>query len=268
VQFRGETLSIPLPGGGALQATLRIPDGPDREAKPFPVVMIFGGFENAGRVLELVQPDRPAILASFDYPFTPPRKLEFPASLRYLPQAKRFIHETIEGIAALKSALKRRPDVDPGKFTLVGASFGAPFVTAAAASDPEFRGVALVHGFADVVGTSVHQLMRSFGKRFGALAYPMAWTLCQAGFLYIDGPEPEVEARKLSTGQSVLMISASEDSFIPRNSSELLWSALQASRARRERLEMPGDHLQPGSEALIAKIMGHVVEWMERMGLT
>ena len=95
--------------------------------------MLFGGFQNAARVLERVQTDQPLVWATFDYPFTPPRKFRFPSSLKYAPEARAAIHGSFDGVVKLHQALKARGDVDPKRITVVGASAGAPFATVGAA---------------------------------------------------------------------------------------------------------------------------------------
>jgi dienelactone hydrolase len=111
--------------------------------------MLFGGFQGAARVLDLIDGAKlppSVLLASFDYPFKPPRRFSFPGSLQYAPDVKRMMSETVEGIVWLARELARRPDVDPNRITVIGASLGAPFVIEAAAREPLIRGVALIHG--------------------------------------------------------------------------------------------------------------------------
>jgi hypothetical protein len=82
-------------------------------------------------------------------------------------------------------------------------------------------------------------------------------------WFYLGIDEPESNARKLSARQDALMITAENDSFIPRASSDALWQALQSSEARKSRLIMPGDHLMPGSDHLIEQIMRRIQTWMD-----
>lgn len=257
---RWRTERLPL---SVAEATLRIPA--DGARGRLPALLIFGGFEEAGKVLELVHPDRPVLLASFDYPYRPPRKFEFPGSLRFAPEVKRAVHETLRGIRELQAALARRPDVDSQKISILGASFGAPF--AAQRSAPPFAGVILVHGFGDVPGTAMHQLLRSWRERFGLLAYPLAWLLTQLSWTYLQAEAPEVAVEALTSDQHVLVITAENDSFIPPASSEALWAGIKRSPALAEREIMPGDHLQPGSDELIARILHRVSGWMAAKGL-
>jgi hypothetical protein len=95
----------------------------------------------------------------------------------------------------------------------------------------------------------------------------MAWTVSWLGWRYLAAPSPEDAARSLAATQRVLLVSAEQDRFIPRQSSEVLWASIESSRARHDRLLMPGDHLQPGSDALIAEITDRVLIFMKAGGL-
>lgn len=266
IQFTVEEVSFTLQNGKTLTGRLLVPVREDKKSR-LPVLSVFGGLERAAKVLELIHPKVPVIVASFDYPFDAPRKFVFPDSLKFAPVAKQAVADMLEGISELHSALKKRDDVDASKITVVGASFGAPFALAAAADDPSISGVVIVHGFGDVPGTVQHQLLRKWIPRYGAFARPMAWFLSNVGWLYLNGPAPESSARRLTSRQRLFMIAAEEDTFIPTASTEKLWSAIESSPAQRERLLMPGDHLQPGADALIEKITSQITDWMTRAEL-
>lgn len=264
-QARGDSFKIP--GNPGLIAHIERPQFAP-PGKKLPTLLIFGGFKEASETLELLKPllrDEVA-LASFDYPFSPPRKFEFPASLKFVPEVKAMTRQTVSGIRAMYAALQTREDVDSAKIAIVGASFGAPFALEAASLEPTLSRLAIVHGFGDVPGTAMHQLLRKWQPRYGWLSYIPSWLIANLGWWYIGMQEPEESARALSENQKVLLVSAAEDSFIPREASESLWSALQESKAASERRIMPGDHLQPGSDQLIAQIMSQVVDWLDRGG--
>lgn len=267
--FTKQTLQITMPSGNPLNANLLIPRTGSSKGNTarYPVLMIFGGFEQAGAVLDLLNPKVPVIIASFDYPFQPPRKFEFPESLKFAPEAKRAIHETIDGIGQLARELRKRPDVDADRVTLIGASFGAPFALAAAAQDSQIAGLVLVHGFADVPGTIGEIVKKKWSSRLGVLAAPAAWLISQGGWMYFDAPAPEDSAKMLSKNQKVLMVVAEADTRIPKRSIEKLWRSLEQSQASRERILMPGDHLEPGATKLIAEITELVTDWMKKAAL-
>ena len=136
VTFAKQTLSIPLTlqSGLHVNAQLLLPDhhlGPTSNRIPIPAFLVFGGFQDAARILDLLAPwvDRERVaLASFDYPYTGPRKFVFPDSLSDVPKAKRMIGDTVEGIVLLYRALQTRNDIRSSEIILVGASLGAPFV--------------------------------------------------------------------------------------------------------------------------------------------
>lgn len=254
-----------------VRAEIRIP----KSDSPLPAVLVFGGFRSAARVLDVLAPglaadagDVPVILASFDYPFDPPRKLEFPGSLRYVPELKNSLKWTTEGIHQLVAVLASMPEVDAGRVSVLGASFGSLFAVQAASANPAIQGVILVHGFGDPRSNAYYLARKKFVPRYGEiLGTPLAWLLSYGGLSYLAPPDPAFHARGLKRHQSVLLVSAEDDDFIPRSSSDALWEGLRGSEAAHERIWMTGKHVQPGHTALIAEILSSVKAWMGRRGL-
>jgi hypothetical protein len=62
----------------------------------------------------------------------------------------------------------------------------------------------------------------------------------------------------------VLLIESEHDDFIPMEARLSLRDALERSPAALESGTTPGGHLQPGSDALISKILANVNDWMKR----
>ena len=266
-RFNREILSFTLPSGLGITATVMVPGPRKLEEQKLPVLLIFGGFEEAANVLDLLDPQIPAIISSFDYPFKPPRRFEFPESLAYLPRAKTAIHETIAGIEELVTQLKKRSDVDPNRITIVGASFGAPFALAAAASDPEISGVVLVHGFGDIPGTATELLKRKWKPYLGFVAQPLAWMLTYGTWLYFETPSPEDYMKKLLPSQHLLLISAENDTRLPQKAVSSLWDSAKKARAEHEQIVVAGDHLDPGGDKPIKEITGLITEWLKKTEL-
>lgn len=260
-----EKISLALDDGRVVEATLRRPD--DALPRRLPAIMLFGGFQNAARVLERVHADKPLIWATFDYPFEPPRKFRFPSSFKYAPEARAAIQGSFDGVVKLHKALKARGDVDPKRITVVGASAGAPFATVGAARS-EIPGVILVQGFGDVTSVFQNLLTRKYKKKYGDwVEWPALW-LAKWLVWYCEIPDIAAQARKLKPGQKVLMFTASQDDFIPRASSEALWTALEQSGAQRERIDLEGLHLGVGDDRhRIADILERSMKWMEQHGL-
>lgn len=260
-----EKIALPLDDGRVVQATLRRPD--DTMPRRLPAIMLFGGFQNAAKVLERVRSDRALVWATFDYPFEPPRKFQFPASLKYAPEARAAIHGSFDGVVKLHQALKARGDVDPKRITVVGASAGAPFATVGAARSG-IPGVILVQGFGDVTAVFQNLLTRKYRAKWGDWVDTPALWLARLLVWYCEIPDVAAHARQLRAGQKALMFTAAQDDFIPRASSEALWTALEASGAQHERIDLEGLHLGVGDDReRIADILERSMQWMEHNGL-
>lgn len=252
-----------LASGRELQVELRLPS--QSKAHSLPAVLLFGGFETGARAADLLGPKLPFLLATFQYPFEPQRKLGLSKALKLLPEARRAVRDTIAGIPALVDYLKTRPEVDPNRIIFVGASFGAPFVSIVAPDRPDARGIILAHGFGDIPGTIAFRLEAEWGH--GLLS---AWAAAFAAkFLwwYADVPAPEKKLRELGPRQKVLLMTADNDEMLPKKSVDVLREALRASKASWKEKSFPGTHLRPDEKELIKKLLAESERWMREEGL-
>lgn len=256
-------ISIPISDQERTLALLRLPKAELTQNKKLPVLIILGGFESAAKVLDLVRTDELVALASFDYPFKAERKFKFPESLKELPNAKALFPKTVRGIHELISSLQKRKEIDPKQMIVVGASFGTPFAVAAASQNRNISGLVIVHGFGLAPETLYHVIRRSWMNKYGWLAQPIAWLAAHLGWIYLDIPALETYASSLVKDQSVLMITAAKDTFIPKNASDSLWRAFQKSKAKTERIIQDTDHLMPGSENIILEMTQAIIHWMQ-----
>lgn len=262
VRYSENHFSLAVSPGRFVQATVRMPISINRAHKR-PVFMVFGGFESAAHVLDLVHPNKSVVLASFDYPFSASRKLELQNSLEILKQSKTLFSDTVAGIVALAKLLKQIPEIDSKTIVGIGASFGAPFVLAAATHNPDINRIVLIHAFGQVPETANHVILKSWLPRYGWISRPMAWAISRLASIYLGFEDPEESALNLNSEQKVLMITAQDDSFIPRASSDSLWKSIESSKAKGTRIVMPGDHLMPGSELLISQIVQTIENWLD-----
>lgn len=255
-----ETLPLPLASGRTLEARLL---RPAQATEKLPAVILLGGYRRGAAALDLVTAGRPVLLAGFDYPVELPRKLRVSEIPRLLPQMRRGIAETREGLAVLHRELRQRPDVDPRRITLVGVSAGAPFATLAAA-DAGFPAVILVHGFADLPGVIQHQFARRWEPRAGWLGRAGAWMSARLLHALLGLPSIEQAAATLKPGQRVLMIRAERDDFIPTASSLALETALRRSGARVDLVVQPGGHVRGAAQEELKPVLEASLEWMAR----
>jgi len=259
-RYRSSESALTLPGGESILVRYKVPE---KMQGRLPLVLIFGGFETAGEVLTLINPAKPVILASFDYPFRAPRKLRFPESLGLAPHAKQALHQTREAIPlVIQKFIADRADVDPDRVVVIGASFGAPFALYAAMDSPEVDAVAIVHGFGDVPGTIQHRLRQIWGPKYGVWADVLAWPFAHLGWWYLALPSPSEAAGRLRENQRALLIEATEDHFIPSESRAVLREALMGSAARTTIQSVSGDHLQPGAVAQLRDIFRRIETWL------
>lgn len=255
-----ETFAIALASGRVLEVEQRRPAA--LASQRLPAVLLFGGLRGTATILDAVPADTPAAIISFDYPLDLPRRFVFPDSFLHIPEVRRGINETNEGIRTLHAALQQREDIDPTRISIVGASLGAPFATIAAA-ELELAGLVIVHGFGDVRRVIAQQFIWKYGRGVRWPAHALAMLLTWGLRL----PAPEDYARQLRGEQRVLMIVADDDDLIPRRATEVLWTALERSNAQLTRINESGVHLTGNRDPRIPALVGSALDWMRGVGL-
>ncbi len=246
-------LWLESPNGLRAKATLRVP----RRAGPRSVtaLVIAGGFESGWKAAGRLDPGAGVALLSIDYPYAGRRSriapLELARRARELWRGTRAMPSLLSEAA---SYLARRPEVDPERILIVGASLGVPFALRAAAADSRFRGVALFYGSADL-GDWVARNLKGVP----------AWARRPAGaavaFLYRDY-EPERLIGKVSP-RPVLLVNAKGD---PRISAEKARRLFEAAKDPREQVWLDGGHVQLSDEELVKRLLQIALGWTRRHG--
>ncbi len=258
-----EQLSVRLDSGRSLQMLIRAPQ--DAQGR-LPAVVLFGGFEGTAQILDYVKTQQPLIRASFPYPWDAPEQV----GLRQLPQIladfRQAVDDTLAGIAALTAHLRQRPDVDPDRLMIVGASAGAPFATIAGQSNA-MPGIIIVQGFGEVAEVIARQFDLKLVPRYGAWVRPLTWLFAHAIVCWMDLPEPESYASGFTAGQQVLMVTAEADERVPAAATEALWIAIENSPADATRLDLSGGHLRGFGDPAIERIMQLALDWMRQRQL-
>jgi cephalosporin-C deacetylase-like acetyl esterase len=227
--------------------------------------MIFGGFENAGEVLNLIRKDVPYVLATFDYPFRGLRQFQFPKTIYEAPELKHAMQDTFLGVPALFRYLKSRPDVDTHRIGIIGASFGSPFALMTAAQEPDLSSVVLIHAFGDTRQVIQNRLNQIFISKNFYFSKQTAWLVSWMMQLYFQFPDVEKAAQSLNSNQHVLFIEALNDEFIPKSVRKKLWEELNLSAADVDRIQLASGHLQPGAFEMIDQIMNIIQGWVDRI---
>lgn len=244
-----------------------------KPGEKFPVVLVFGGFENAARVLDLFTVQKRWVLASFDYPFRGRRPLRFPESILDLREARRMVQLTPRAMRTLiRTIPELEPSADPNRRILVGASLGGPFTVQAAAQlrADELAALVLVHAFGDVQETILASLTGFFQRTlpaYPALASFLGQELGERVWNYLGSPDPVRDAQTLPRGLRVYFLRAENDSRIPERAVDRLEEALKKAPVRLDVERKTGDHLRPGDRAQLQEALEAVDGWLLKQGL-
>jgi dienelactone hydrolase len=243
------------------------------KGEKFPVVLVFGGFENAARVLDLFTVQKRWVLASFDYPFRGRRPLRFPESVFDVREARRMVRLTPIAMRELvRRVSELEPSVDSARRILVGASLGGPFAVQAASqlSSGELGALVLVHSFGDVrvaATASLKALCQRAFPAFPAVASLLGRIFGQGVWKILGSPDPVRDAHHLPEGLRVYFLRAGEDSRIPALAVDRLEEALRQAPIRLDVERQAGDHLRPGDRAQLQEALKAVDAWLSRQRL-
>lgn len=260
-----ESLVLRLESGTQITAGLRWPPATGLAVEPMPVVILFGGLEGTRQVLDVMPVTPDTVLASFPYPYQPPRRLSWQNAKSAVDQFGRAVEDTFAGIAQLVAYLRAHPRIDDQRITLVGASAGAPFA-GISAQRLGVPGAILIQGFGDLPRVLGHQADLAW-RGESRIQRAITQLLGRLLVTYLDLPEPADAARRMTADQRVLMITASQDHRIPAASTEALWAGLTESQAQVERIDQRGDHLRGLSDPRIPEILGIATDWMRAQDL-
>jgi dienelactone hydrolase len=233
--------------------------GSTRTVVKRPLFIVLGGHQRGMRAGALVGDPRGTIFASLEYPFEGDHKAKGLAVVAQVPAIRRAFYDTPPAVSLALDHLLSRPDVDPTRVELVGASFGAPFATIAAARDPRVSRLWIAHGGGKPFRMIEHGLKRDIP--IAALRWPIAGLAT----LLASGPRfaPERWIARVAP-RPVVMLSATDDERIPRESVDALWDAMQPPR---DRVWLPGKHMQGDRPDVLRTLVDSVLTRAARPAL-
>lgn len=237
--------------GWTVRGYLRVPTA--AHAGPWPGIVVLGGIGTGRKAAYLVRPREPHVVLGLDYPWggSPrPRFLEIVSSL---PEIRRSVLLTPAALLLATDYLASRPDTRGDGLTAIGASFGVPFVTAAAALDERFDTVLLVHG-----GGDLHELIRSLLKRRNPRA--PGW-LADVAARVMEPVEPMRYASAISP-RYVLMVNGLQDERIPHGS---VYSLYAAARDPKTLVWLDTPHITARDEGLLQTIADTAIRILESL---
>lgn len=221
----------------------------------FPAYVLAAGIETGRRAVTF--PDvRDAVLLACDYPLRIPASLTPSAFWRGLPQLRRALVDTPATLLLAVDYLARRPDVDAGRITIVGASFGVPAATVAAALDTRIRAAALLYGGGDLPLLFAHN---------ADLGSDLAERLAEGAVWVLAHPVEPTRYAGAIAPRPTLAVNAPDDPYIPRASAEALHAALRAPRDVRW---IPLDHFAAFHERdLLDELTRLTSDWLRSRGI-
>lgn len=231
---------------------------PDTAIVRRPLFLVLGGHERGKGAAALIGDTRGAIFASLEYPFDGDHRAKGLAVVAQVPAIRRALFDTPPAVSLALDYLLARPDVDPTRVELVGASFGAPFATIAAARDQRVTRLWLAHGGGDTYAMIAKGLEKDIP--FTPARVPVA----VLANLLANGPRftPEKWIAQVAP-RPVIMLNAEDDEKIPRRSVELLYAAAQEPK---ELVWLPGVHMQGNRPEVIEGLIRAVLERAEFPG--
>lgn len=225
-----------------------------------PLFLILGGHERGRGAGALIGDTRGAIFASLEYPFEGNHRAKGLEIVAQVPLIRRALYDTPPAVHLALDYLLRRPDVDSTRVELVGASFGAPFATIAAARDPRVTRLWLAHGGGDTYAMIDRGLEKEIGNRW--LRAPVS----HLANVLASGPRftPEKWIAQVSP-RPVVMLNAEADEKIPRRSVEILYAA---ALAPKELVWLPGNHMQGNRPDVLRRLVDAMLERADLPGGT
>ena len=213
--------------------------------------LILGGAERGRGAAKLLADTRGTIVAAIDYPYDGDLKAKGLAVLAQVPAIRRAFYATPPAVTLVLDYLSADPEVDRSRTELLGASFGAPFATIAAARDPRVTRLWIAHG------GGRPSLMIETGLRRDVPNALLRVPLARLGTLLVSGPRfaPEHWVGRVAP-RPVVMLNATEDESIPPASVQALWEAAQEPK---EQIWIDGPHMLGSRPQILQAIVDSVM---------
>jgi dienelactone hydrolase len=239
----------------ALAIRRPVPNAADSGQVRRPLFLILGGHERGKGAGALIGDTRGAIFASMEYPFEGNHRAKGLEIVAQVPLIRRALYDTPPAVHLVLDYLLARPDVDSTRVELVGASFGAPFATIAAARDARITRLWLAHGGGDTYAMIDRGLEKEIGSP--VLRRPVS----HLANLLASGPRftPERWIAQVAP-RPVVMLNAEEDEKIPRRSVEILY---EAASQPKELVWLPGNHMQGNRPDVLRRLVDAMLTRMD-----
>lgn len=225
---------------------------PKDNSRRYPALLVMNGFDTGKKVISLFKSTEEAILISFDWPYEGKRKFKGADMGPFLPRIRQAIFRSVSVVLTIIDYLEMRPDVNPEKIFVVGASFGAPFAVDAAAVDPRIKAVILLYGGGNIAkmieSSSKRQVKSTWGRKLlgwfvGALLAPVE------PLKYVEYISP----------RPLLMINGKNDQSIWDESARLLF---EKAKEPKKMVWLESPHAKPKMNELTHQLEKMMKVWL------
>lgn len=246
-----QELALVSATGLRVRVAVRRPAPAPRDTARRMLFLLLGGHERGRGAAALVADTRGTVVASFDYPFDGDHRAKGLAVVLQVPPIRRALYDSPPAVTLTLDYLLSRPDVDPARVELVGASFGASFATIAAARDRRVARLWIAHGGGKPLAMIDAGLEREIPFA------PLRWPVAGLATLLASGPRFAAErwVGRVSP-RPVVILNALEDERIPRASVEALWNA---AREPKSQVWLPGRHMQGNRQEVLRALVDTVM---------
>ncbi|MCI0512843.1 dienelactone hydrolase family protein [candidate division KSB1 bacterium] len=230
---------------------------PRDSTRRYPALLVMNGFDEGKKVISLFRSSESVVLISFDYPYSGRRKFKGADIGPFLPHIRNSILRSVSVVLTVMDYLEQRPEVDPQKLFVVGASFGAPFAVNAAAIDPRIKAVILLYGGGDIAKmvefSTTKGLKSVWARKF--LGWFVAALLAPAEPLkYVEYISP----------RPLLMINGKNDESIFAECSQKLYDR---ARQPKEIIWLETPHAKPKKTDLTFQLERMMKRWLQEKKL-
>jgi hypothetical protein len=218
--------------------------------QPWTVVLL-GGFFAGDRAALLLRETMHAHVLAVDWPWNGPRKLSAVQFVRSLPAIRRTALRSPAALAIGVDAVSRRPEVDPARIALVGASLGVPSTVAALELTYAPAACVLLYGGADIEAWMSHALTRSGSPD------RLAPVIAKYAVHFVRPLEPVLHRAEAKL--RMLIVNARCDQFVPLAVAQALHRAFPQAAVRWKE----GQHLDGRPGPVIDDLAAEVEAWLE-----
>jgi len=250
-RFANERVRVRSSSGLATEILLRRPVD-SAGVRRRPVFLMLGGYETGQRAATLIDDTQGNIVVALAYPYDGNVKVKGLAVIPEVPRIRQALRDTPPAVLLVLDYLLSRPDVDSGRVELVGASFGTPFATIAAALDTRVTRLWSVHGAGEPYTLMSHNLKRRLPWE------PARATVAGLANILAAGPRmaPERWVSRV-TPRPFIMINATEDERLPRDA---VMTLFDSARNPKEIIWLPGMHVQSNRTEILQGLVRTVLD--------